>query len=141
MDASKLLRSASQLCNASAATALKAQLALGARPAAPAEAALWDQKNTRLRGQILSLTELAPKLAAASVLQGLSSLQGDLDTLTTITKEAEAKIKKIAEVSELLTQIGKVLDLGVAILIMAASPSADNAEKVVAAVKKLASDD
>src|SRR4051794_2693256 len=102
MDESEFLSDVAKLCNASAQADLNQLLALGVKPTDPAAAALWEQQDTRLRGQIQSLTALAPKLAAESVLVGLATLQGDLDSLTQITKDAQQRIAHIRQVSNLL---------------------------------------
>jgi hypothetical protein len=141
MSTAKNLQALADLCNKAAHEALEALLKLGPRPASPATAGfLWDQCHTRLTGQINSLTALASKLSASSVLSALDTAQADLVQLATITKTAQARIKKIQEVSELLTTLGRVLDVGLAILAVATAPSPATAAALAQKIKELAKD-
>ena len=111
------------LCAAGAKNTLAAILALGPKPDGGPDALLWEQQSTRLQGQLNSLTALNSKLTAASVIAGLTTLAADLETIGKASKDAQTRIAKIKAVSELLTKLAKVLDLGLALLAAAAAPS------------------
>ena len=111
------------LCSAGARRTLAVLLALGPKPEKAADALLWEQQTTRLQGQLNSLTALNSKLTAASVIAGLQNFASELATIGQVSKDAQAKIKQISEVSDLLTKLAKVLDLGLALLAASAAPS------------------
>ncbi|AOR80883.1 hypothetical protein QUC32_29405 (plasmid) [Novosphingobium resinovorum] len=123
MTVAQNLRSVADLCRIGAKRTLDAQLALGDKPDDPVGALLWEQRYTRLQGQLNSLSALNSKLTAAAVSEGLKEYEGELSTIGEVSVAAQAKIKQIKEVSELLTKIAKVLDLGLALLAAAATPS------------------
>lgn len=127
------LSSAADMCSAGAKQTLGAMLALGPKPEGAPDALLWEQQSTRLQGQLNSLTALNSKLTAASVIAGLEVFAGELATIGKISKEAQARIKKITAVSELLTKLAKVLDLGLALLAASAAPSPATIGAVIAA--------
>lgn len=126
------------LCSAGAKRSLAAMLALGPKPEASPAALLWEQQTMRLQGQINSLTALNAKLTAASVLAGMDALSGELATIGEVAVDAQAKIRQIAAVSELLTKMAKVLDLGLAILAASAAPLPLTIGAVVTAGEALA---
>jgi hypothetical protein len=128
------------LCGAGAKQTLAAMIALGARPEGHAEGLLWDQQMTRLQGQLNSLTALNAKLNAASVIAGMQAFSAQLATIGQVSKDAQARIKKIKEISDLLTKLAKVLDLGLAILAAAANPSPATIAAVVTAGTAVAAD-
>ncbi len=121
------------LCTVGAKQSLTAMLALGPKPEAPAKALLWEQQTTRLQGQLNSLTALNSKLNSASVIAGLQSFATELETVGKVSENAQAKIKKIKDVSDLLTKLAKILDLGLAVLAAAAAPSPATIAAVVKA--------
>lgn len=127
------LGSAADMCAAGAKQTLSALLALGPKPEGASEAILWEQQSTRLQGQLNSLTALNARLTAASVIAGLEVFSEELTFIGKVSKEAQARIKKIKEVSELLTKLAKVLDLGLALLAAAAAPSPATIGTVIAA--------
>lgn len=111
------------LCTEGAKKVLAAKLSLGAKPQEHADALLWELQTQRLDGQLNSLTALNSKLTAASVLAGLSDFADELATVGKASADAQAKIKKINDISELLKKLAKVLDLGLALVAAAAAPS------------------
>ena len=111
------------LCAEGAKKALVAKLSLGAKPQGHVDGLLWELRMQRLDGQLNSLTALNSKLTAASVLTGLADLAGELTTIGKVSADAQAKIKKINDISELLKKLAKVLDLGLALVAAAAAPS------------------
>lgn len=111
------------LCALGAKNTLAAILALGPKPDGGPEALLWEQQSTRLQGQLNSLTALNSKLTAASVIAGLEAFDADLKTIGMASKDAQARIAKVKAVSELLSKLARVLDLGLALLAAAAAPS------------------
>ena len=129
-----------ELCRVGAKKSLDALLALGPKPDAPVEALLWEQQTTRLQGQINSLSALVAKLTALAVIQGLQQFDDELATIGAASKAAVAKIKQIEEVSDLLTKLAKVLDLGLAVLAAAAAPSPVTLAAVIKAGTAVASE-
>ncbi len=67
------------------------------------------------------------------MLEGLKSFEQELDTIGDVSRKAEAKIKKIKQVSDLLSKLASVLDLGLALLAAAAAPSGATIAAVVIA--------
>lgn len=132
------LGSVADLCSTGAKQTLETILSLGPKPEDPARALLWEQQITRLQGQLNSLTALNSKLTAASVIAGLQGLDKELAKIGKVTKDAQLKIKKIKAVSELLTKLAKVLDLGLALLAASAAPSLATIAAVVSAGKAVA---
>jgi hypothetical protein len=132
------LDKASRLCKTGAKQTLNSLLALGPRPDNPTQALLWDQQTTRLQGQLNSLTALVSKLTASAVVAGLNSFSNELVVIGEVSLAAEAKIKKIKEVSALLGRLAKVLDFGLAILAAAAAPSAATIAGALASGEALA---
>lgn len=128
------------LCKAAAGATLSAMLGMGPKPDDPMQALLWEQQTTRLQGQLNSLSGLVSKLTAAAVIQGLQEFDDELRTIGKVSADAEATIKKINDISSLLTKVAKVLDLGLALLTAAAAPSAATITAVVAAGKAVAKD-
>lgn len=117
------LDAVANLCKTGAKRTLALMLDLGPKPDDPTEALLWEQQSTRLQGQLNSLSALNSKLTAAAVLAGLEQLAEPLRTIGEVSREAEERIRRIADVSELLTKVAKVLDLGLALLAASAAPS------------------
>ncbi len=130
----------SDLCKTGAMLTLSALLALGPKPDDPTGALLWEQRSTRLQGQLNSLSALVSKLTAASVLQGLAGFDEELATVGQVSKDAEKKIKQIKDVSTLLKRLAGVLDLGLALLAAAAAPSPATIRAVVKAGTAVAKD-
>lgn len=128
------------LCAAGAKNTLAALLALGPKPEGGPDALLWEQQATRLQGQLNSLTALNAKLTAASVIAGLTAFDAELQTIGKTSKDAQTRIAKIKAVSELLTKLAKVLDLGLALLAAAAAPSPATMGAAVKAGKAVAED-
>lgn len=128
------------LCSTGAKQTLEMILVLGPKPESPAEALLWEQQTTRLQGQLNSLSALNSKLTAASVIAGLQDFANELRTVGRVSNDAQAKIKGIKEVSELLTKLAKVLDLGLALLAASAAPSPATIGAVVKAGSAVAKD-
>jgi hypothetical protein len=123
------------LCRSGARRALDALLDLGPRPDEPVAALLWEQQATRLQGQINSLSALVSKLTATAIVQGLREFEDELEDIGRVTETAEERIKEIREVSDLLTTLAKVLDLGTALLAAAAAPSPGTITALVGAGK------
>lgn len=127
------LQDLADLCQASAQQNLSLLIGMGPRPTDPAGKAAWDLGQSRLRGQIDRLTALAIELSGHAVVAGLQTANEDFASLQDVTKAAAERIKQIAKISDALTIVGAVLDLGLAVLTLAAGPSPANA---VALVKK-----
>ena len=127
-----------ELCKTGARSTLTALLALGPKPDDPTGAFLWEQQTTRLQGQLNSLSALVSKLTAGAVVEGLKLFSLQLQTIGKVTADAEAEIKKIDDVSKLLTKLAKVLDLGLALLAAAAAPSPASIAAAVVAGNTLA---
>jgi len=139
MTIAQVLGNCAGMCSVGAKQTLDAILALGPKPPAPSEALLWEQQATRLQGQLNSLTALNARLTAESVLAALEEFSPQLEEVGRVAKDAQARIKRIKEVSELLTKLATVLDLGLAVLAAAAAPSAATVGAVVKAGKAVAS--
>jgi hypothetical protein len=133
MSISSDLTDVASLCNTSAQIALGLMLGMGPRPTDPAQGLLWDQQTTRLQGTLNSLTALVSKLTADSVIAGLQNYTNEMDTVSNISKSAEDRIKSINNISNALTKIANVLDLGLAIVAAAAAPSPVTIAAVVTA--------
>jgi hypothetical protein len=123
----------SGLCSVGAKRTLAIMLALGPKPEDHSQSLLWEQRMTRLQGQLNSLSALVSKLTAAAVIQGLEAFSEQLATIGRVSKDAEDRIKEIRETSEILTKMAKVLDLGLALLAAAAAPSPATIAAVVIA--------
>jgi hypothetical protein len=135
------LQGLADLAEAAAHKALSAQIGLGPRPAGPDTAVLlWDQTSTHLQGQIDSLTALASKLSADAVLNALAGKADDLAQISAVTDRANAAIEHIDDVSKLFTTIGHFIDVGVAVLALAAAPSPTTAQALFEKGKTLAGD-
>ncbi|WP_377295872.1 hypothetical protein [Rhizobium sp. SGZ-381] len=113
--------------------ALKVKLKLGPKPRDEAGALLWEQQVTRLQGQINSFSALVSKLTAAAVLASLQDYAVEIQQVAKVAKAAKAKIAGIERVSALLTTLAAVLDLGLAVLAAAATPSLETIGAVVSA--------
>lgn len=131
MSVAEDLRSVANLCKIGAKSILEAQLALGSKPEDPIQILLWEQQYMRLQGQLNSLSALNSKLTASAVNEGLKAYEAELKTIGKITNAAQTKIKQIQKVSELLTKIAKVLDLGLALLEAAATSSSATIQALV----------
>lgn len=127
-----------ELCRTGAKTTLSALLAMGPKPDDPSQALLWEQQTTRLQGQLNSLSALVSKLTAGAVIEGLKDFDQELTQVSQVSSDAEAQIKKIKDISSLLTTLAKVLDLGLALLAAAAAPSPATIAAVVTAGTTLA---
>ena len=124
------------LCIVTAERLLHEMLASGPKPVDTAKAFLWEQQTTRLQGQINSLSALATKLTAQEVIQAIKDLNTDLEAIDKVSKKAQEDINKIKKISDLLSIGSKILDLGLAVLAVAASPSSSTI-KEAAKVGKL----
>jgi hypothetical protein len=122
-----------ELCKVAAKRVLHTMLELGPKPQETLQALLWEQQATRLQGQLNSLSALVSKLTAAAVIEGLKPFQEELDTISDISKNAESRIKKVKQVSDLLIKLASILDLGLALLATAAAPSTVSIAAVVKA--------
>ena len=111
------------LCAEGAKEALAAKLSLGPKPQGHVDGLLWELQMQRLDGQLNSLTALNSKLTAASVLAGLADFEKELAIVGKVSADAQARIKKINDISELLKKLAKVFDLGLALVAAAAAPS------------------
>jgi len=126
-----------ELCRLGARQCLDEMLALGPRPAAAAGALLWDQQELSLQSKVDRLTALVSKLSAEAVVENLSDYAAQLKSVGDCAEAAEDKIREIQKVSDLLTRLSKVLDLGLAILAAAAAPTPATIAAVVAAAEGL----
>jgi hypothetical protein len=132
------LGNVADLCAVGAKNTLAAILSLGPKPDSGPDALLWEQQSTRLQGQLNSLTALNSKLTASSVIGGLATFAADLKTIGKVSKDAQKRIAKIKAVSELLTKLASVLDLGLALLAAAAAPSPATIAAVIKAGEAVA---
>ncbi|MEM7666641.1 MAG: hypothetical protein AAF250_12355 [Pseudomonadota bacterium] len=116
------LRVMAKLCSVAATKCLERKLALGPKPDDPVAAMVWEQQRTRLSGQIDSLSAMNINLGAASVAAALDKFADELTSIAQTSRDAQTAIRKIKDVSELLTKVARVLDLGLAVLAAAAAP-------------------
>lgn len=138
MSASDDLFHLAALCSTAAHELLEALVKLGPRPSGPEpDILLWDQTHLRLQSEISGLTALGSKLSAASVVAALEDIDGELDELRSVTKNAKRHVEEIAEMSQLLTVAARLLDIGISVLKFAASPGASSAKLVHASVAAL----
>ena len=130
------LQALADLCEAAAQQNVAQVIALGPRPAdgTPAAAA-WDHTQKRLKDQTDHLNAMAVELSAKAVVQALAGATDDLAAVGAVTKDAQAQIAKIKRVSDLLSTVGAVIDLGMAVLAVAGDPA--NGANLGALVKKL----
>ncbi|MBI1179690.1 MAG: hypothetical protein GC201_03975 [Alphaproteobacteria bacterium] len=127
------LASCAVACQLGAQKTLEIMFAMGPKPADPAQALLWEQQTTRLQGQLNSLSAMNSKLTAMAVIEGLKDYAADIEAVGAVAKAAQARIKQIQSVSDGLTRLAKILDLGLAILAAAAAPSPATIAAVVKA--------
>lgn len=120
------LQDLADLCQVSAQRNLSFLIAMGPRPADGAAAAAWDLGQSRLRGQIDRLTTSAIELSGLAVVTGLETANEDLASLRGVTKAASDRIKQIQTISQALTIVGAVLDVGLAVMTLAAGPTPAN---------------
>jgi hypothetical protein len=92
-----------------------------------------------LQSKVNRLTALVSKLTAGAVLSSLEEYSDDLNSIGNAAQDAQDQISKINQVSDLLGKLAQVLDLGLAILAAAASPSPGTIGAAVSAAKALAS--
>lgn len=127
------LDSVAELCKLGAQRTLDSILNLGPRPDDPIGAFLWDQKATRLQGQLNSLSAMVSKLTAGAIIEGLREYEADLIVIEEVSIRAKEQIKEIEEISDLLGKLAKVLDFGLALLAAAAAPSSATIAAVIKA--------
>ena len=119
--------------------ALDSLIALGPRPTAPPAAAQqWDQSKEDLQKKIDDLTASAIKLSAQAVVTALADSEDALTGLKAAADQAAARIKQIKDLSNLLTTLAAVVDVGVAVLALAAAPSVTTGKAVVDKIQALA---
>jgi hypothetical protein len=130
------------LCRTAARAVVDALVRMGARPSVGPAAVLWDKEEKRLQAQLSSLTDMITSLSATAVLVSLqdANAQNAVLTLEKVTTEAKAAIKRIKKISSLLMTGARVLDLGLALLGLAAAPSVATGTAVVKAATALARD-
>lgn len=126
-----------ELCGAAAHQGLSAMIALGPRPADPAGQA-WDATRTRLQGHMDRLSALATELASDAVLAALADQAAAVAQLGGVTDKAEAAIKQIQDASNFLALAAKVVDVAVAVLAVASTPSVASVQALGDAIKTLA---
>lgn len=111
---------------------------LGPRPDGGTPAAiLWDQTSARLIANMSSLTAMISKVNAEAISAALDGAGADLASLSDVTRKANDRIKTINEISTFLSTLGKILDVGLAILAAAAAPSPTTLAAIVKAIKDL----
>ncbi|MEM9500393.1 MAG: hypothetical protein AAF941_00975 [Pseudomonadota bacterium] len=118
------LKILAKLCSTAASKCLERKLAMGPKPDDPIEALVWDQERTRLSGQIDSLSAMNVHLGSASIAAALKDFSDELNFIAGVSKDANSEIRKIKQVSQLLTKVARVLDLGLAVIAAAANPGA-----------------
>ena len=131
------LQALAELCEASAHQNLTAIIALGPRPTDAAAAGAWDETQGRLKGRMDRLTALSVSLAGEAVVQALAAAGQDLSAITAVTAKARKRIADIKKISAVLSAVGAVLDLGLAVVTLAGAPTADGLEDVVRKAKAL----
>ncbi len=126
------------LCIEAAKAALDARQKLGDQPA-PGTAAekVWLDKYRRLTNQIDSLTGTSRDLVNAMVADTLDRIAAGLGRLEVAAKAAQAEIKKIKDASKLIEKIGRVLNVGTALLGVAAAPGPGSLLALAGTVNKL----
>jgi hypothetical protein len=138
MSAADVLQDLADLCHSAAHQALDAMADLGPKPADAAAAHAWEQSRAQLQDQMNSLSAMAVKLSSEAVVSALDAAGADLDELKHVTQDAEDEIKKIKQVSDMITRAAQVLDVGLAVLALAAAPSVSAASTLAAKVQTLA---
>lgn len=127
-----------ELCRNCARRSLDEMMALGPKPKDQAQSLLWEQQEMDLQSKVNRLTALVSKLTAGAVLSSLKDCADDLNAIGNAAQDAQDQISKINQVSDLLGKLAQVLDLGLAILAAAASPSPGTIGAAVSAAKALA---
>jgi len=128
-----------ELCRNSARRSLDEMMALGPKPKVQAQALLWEQQEMDLQSKVNRLSALVSKLTAGAVLSSLKKYADDLSSIGDAAQRAQDQISKINQVSDLLSKLAQVLDLGLAILAAAAAPSPGTIGTAVSAAKALVS--
>jgi DNA-binding protein YbaB len=130
------LEQLADLCNAAARAASEAIQRLGPRPAFPREAAeAWDANVERLSTQVDRLTTLASQFASIAVTQALEGAWPQLQQLQQAAATAEARIAEMHAISDAARKIAQVVNLGIAVLALAAAPGPATAAGVVQALQ------
>ncbi|MFL6844118.1 MAG: hypothetical protein ACJ8ER_04475 [Allosphingosinicella sp.] len=131
------LHELARLCNAAARAASAAIDRLGPRPDDPAQAEAWRAHADRLNAQVGRLTGLAGTFADLAVSASLDAAWPQLERLREATATAEERIARMAAISDAAKKIAQVVDLGIAVLALAAGPSPAGAVGVVQALGKV----
>lgn len=137
MHAEESLDDMAELCKACAKSALSQLLELGPKPSADAEALLWEQTATRLQGQINSFSALVTRLTALAVIEGIRPYQKQIEAISEASAHARTVMEQVVNVSDLLTKLARILDLGLAILTVAANPSLAAAASLATAAESV----
>ncbi len=133
MSAAEISFRLADLCKAAASAALDAQIALG-NSTDSGTVLLRD----RLRRQVLSLTETATELRTQALLDATQVMSADLARMDAVIAQAEADIAAIRKANQLLTRIGQILAVGLAVVTLATQPGPGNAKALVEAIEALA---
>jgi len=126
-----------ELCRNGARRSLDEMMALGPKPKDQAQALLWEQQEMDLQSKVNRLSALVSKLTATAVLSSLKEYADDLSLIGDAAQHAQGQISKINKVSDLLSKLSQVLDLGLAILAAAAAPSPGTIGVAVSSAKAL----
>ena len=97
------------------------------RPHDPRAAAAWDEEANRLDREVGRLAVLSQELAAKAVTAALGAYTKETAALREVCEHARERIARIAKVSDALTTIGRILDVGGAVLALIAAPSGTTA--------------
>ncbi|ATC23823.1 hypothetical protein [Caulobacter vibrioides] len=111
------------------------------RPGAadPVSQAAWDAQYQYLTSQRQRLSALATTFAVQAAGAAIDDVAQGLKDVAKATEAAQEQIKQIEKVSDFVTRIAQVIDLGVAVAAAIADPSVGTLKTVAEKVKVLAS--
>jgi hypothetical protein len=111
------------------------------RPGAtdPVGQAAWDAQYQYLTSQRQRLSALATTFAIQAAGAAIADVAQELKDVAKATAEAQQRIKDIQKISDFVSRIAQVIDLGVAVAAAVANPGLDSLKTVAEKVKTLAS--
>ena len=102
---------------------LRAISELGPRPPSPPASDVWDRSAERLDAAAGHLGQLAQDLCAKAVVGALDRYPAEVARLREVADHARERIRQIARVTDVMTTISRIIDVGAAVLSLAAAPS------------------
>lgn len=114
-------------------------VALPDRPDAanPVAQAAWDAQYQYLKSQRQNLSALATTYAIQDAGAAIQDVADELKDVAKTTQQAQTQIKTIQKISDFVTAIALVIDLGVAVTAAVAGPDAGSLKAVADKVKAL----